>query len=158
MKNNCRKITRVLTIIYFLAELMRIGSLLAGGVIFKLSTNNIGAGSSSPVPQAYYFLGETFRPIMSGVSIASGIILVVFAFFALIYKKENLRIFKKMLMMNSFIIVLSLYLLYVAAILFGITPAIYNYCTYNLSSIIIILLLCGVSFIVERYNEKKERK
>lgn len=158
MKNNCRKTAEVLLIIYFLAEVLRIGSLLVGGIIFKLSMNNIGAGSASPVPQVYYFLGETFRPIVSGVSIVCGMFLILFALYVLFCKKLNFNIFKKMLMINSFIIILTLYLLYISAILFGITPAIYNYCTYNLSSILIVSVLYGFSFIIERHNKKKDDK
>ena len=142
-------------IIYLLAEMLRIGFLLVGSVVFKLSVNEIGAGSDLPVPQVYYLLGETLRPIATGVSIASGVFLILFALYMLLQKKINYHIFKKMLVINSFIVILTLYLLYIAASLFGITPAIYNYCTYNLSSIFIVLMLHGGSVIIERCSKTK---
>lgn len=152
----CKRISRILLVIYLMAELLRITSLLMGSAIFKISTNNIGAGSASPIPQTYYFLGETFRPMMSVISIVCGLSLAILGLYAFCCKNTNLDILKKMLIINCFVIILTLYLLYIAANVFGITPAIYNYCTYNLSSIFVILLLCGFSLIIQRRNQKKD--
>ena len=95
MNKNYKKVSRVLLIVYIIAELFRISSLLIGSVIFKVATNNIGTGSASPVPQVYYFLGETFRPMMSAISIVCGISLVVLGLYALYWKNINLDVFQK---------------------------------------------------------------
>ncbi len=152
------KIANYFLIGYFIANLLRILAILSGRLLFDRAIKDMNHTTPPDIPSVYYFLGETAVPVLLIVSNICAIVLIVLAFYLKIRYKSNLNILEQILKINVFVVVLTLYIIYITSELIGDSPTIYNYCIYNLSSIILILLFLVVFKIISSKNKSINNK